>query len=1263
MTLEEALATIEAILGEEPLNDIQKTVISQSWEQKTYSEIAESYDYDDGYVKYVGFQLWKMLSVVLGEKVTKNNFRLVLSRWRSSQSNNVSAKQFITSQQKSDSEGELLSSLKNESGSSSQEDSPVTNQTNGAHSGCRLDWGKAIDVSVFYGRSQELAILEQWIVREHCRLVALLGIGGIGKTALSVKLAEQLQEQFDYVIWRSLHNAPSIELLLADLILVLSDQQKFNLPETVSQKISKLLEFLQKHRCLIILDNVETILCSTDTSGSSYNNLGGYYRAGYEAYGDLFWQVGELRSNSCLVLTSREKPKEVAILEGKTLPVRSLHLFGLTIAAAQQIFTTKGEFSGSPEDWKTLIQSYGGNPLALKIVASTIHDLFNGNIVNFLSWGTVIFGDILKMLNQQFNRLSNLEKELMYWLAINREPITLAELASDLLSAVLPSRLLEALESLERRCYLERALLSLPNQNITLFTLQPVVMEYLTMTLVEQVCSEIESQEIFLFKKYALTKAQAKEYVRDIQIEFILKAVIKQLLQIFGEPEKIKIQLMQILRSLQDKALAETGYAGGNTINLLRELKIDLSGHDFSKLVIWQANLKDINLNQTNFSNSDLSKCAFTENLSYVFSLAMSPDGKLLATGDSHGTITLWQIVDGQQRLAWEGHKGWIRSVSFSADGQTLISGGEDQVIKLWDVSNGHCRQTFKGHTRAVWSVAIARQPDSNISYSQILVSGSADQTVKLWDVNTGQCLRTFHGHTSWIWSVTLNPNGTYLASGSDDQTVKLWDVNTGQCLKTFNGHKNKVWSVKFSADGKTLVSASADRTVKLWEVETGQNIKTLQGHMGCVWCVDCSSDRKTLASSSNDKTIKLWDINTGQCFKTLQGHTNGIRSLVFSSDGQILSSSDEDQTVKLWDVRTGDCLRTFRGYGNGVWGIALSPQDNPHTSSRATLASGGEDQTVKLWNISTGECMKTLKGHTNRVLSVTYSPNCQTLASGSADQMVKIWDIKTGKSIQSLKGHTDWVLSVAYSPDGHFLASSSTDQTIRVWNVSTGQCFKTFKGHESAVCSVAYSPVEQILASGGADQAIRIWDVNTGECFRIFKGHTNWVYSVNFSPDGQTLASGSEDKMVKIWDTKTGHCLKTFQGHTKSVISVMHSPNGQFLASAGRDQTVRIWDINTSQCLKVLEGHNSCIYAIAFSHFRQECLTNTPQVLISSSEDQTIRLWDIETGECLKILRSKRLYEGMNITCVVGLTEAQKITLKALGAVTQTTICPDLEA
>ncbi|NJM23856.1 MAG: hypothetical protein HC907_37290 [Richelia sp. SM1_7_0] len=163
------------------------------------------------------------------------------------------------------------------------------------------NWGDAPDVSVFYGRTQELHILQQWILDEHCRLITLIGIGGIGKTTLSVKLAQQLVEQFDYLIWLSLRNAPPPLEVLATGVQFLSNGEETDLPKDISYRINCLLKYLQNKRCLLILDNIDTIFFEGNYAGS--------YLEGYEGYGEVFRKIGETSHQSCLLLTSREKPK------------------------------------------------------------------------------------------------------------------------------------------------------------------------------------------------------------------------------------------------------------------------------------------------------------------------------------------------------------------------------------------------------------------------------------------------------------------------------------------------------------------------------------------------------------------------------------------------------------------------------------------------------------------------------------------------------------------------------------------------------------------------------------------------------------------------------------------------------------------------------------------------------------------------------------------------------------------------------------------
>jgi len=316
-----------------------------------------------------------------------------------------------------------------------------------------------------------------------------------GKTALAVKLAQQVQGEFDYLIWRSLRNAPPLKELLREFIQFLSFDQPTALPETLDGRISRLMECLRSSRCLLVLDNAESILRTGDHTGC--------YRQGYEGYGQLLRCVAETPHHSCLVLTSREKPIALAAKEGKTLPVRSLQLTGLQIAAGREIFKVKGDFWASESEWRMLIEHYAGNPLALKIVAVAIRDFFDGNVYEFLELlkqGTLVFDDIRNLLERQFNRLSGLEKEVMYWLATNREPVSLIDLLADFVHKVRESEILAALASLQRRSLIEKT--------VDGFTQQPVVMEYVTEHPIERVGAEIATQKIALFNNHTLWDAE-----------------------------------------------------------------------------------------------------------------------------------------------------------------------------------------------------------------------------------------------------------------------------------------------------------------------------------------------------------------------------------------------------------------------------------------------------------------------------------------------------------------------------------------------------------------------------------------------------------------------------------------------------------------------------------------------------------------------------------------------------------------------------------
>ena len=1076
----------------------------------------------------------------------------------------------------------------------------------------RQDWGEAVAVEHFVGRTSELQTLSTWLLQDRCRLITLLGMGGIGKTTLSIKLAQQVSPKFDSVIWKSLRDAPPVEEVIAYLIEFLSEGQEtaVDLPSRLGERISRLISYLRSKPCLILFDNAESLLDGGRRAGK--------YLPGYEGYGELFRRIGATKHCSCLMLTTREKPKEVAILSGDRLPVRSLQLAGLK--QGQEIIKVKG-LSGSDLELKCLSNRYDGHPLALKVVATTIQDLFAGNIAEFLRQEKAVFGDIRDLLDQQFERLSNLEQEIMYWLAIAREPISMAELQEDFVLPISPIKLLEAIESLSRRSLIEK--------NASCFTQQPVVMEYVTSKLIEIVCEEIITQQPQIFRDHALIKATAKDYIRENQIRLILQPVINELLSEFRSQKDIEQCLREILVTMQEKSPLEKWYAAGNIINLFSQLETDLTGYDFSNLCVWQADLRQAQLHQVNFQNSDLSKSVFAENFGGIWSIAFSPDGQYLAAGDTKGDILLRRVVDGQAIRRFEGHNGWVVSLAFSPDGNTLASGSCDCTAKLWDVNTGQCLHTLKEHEQEVWSVAFS--PDATT-----LASGCDDHQARLWSVSTGKCLQVLQGHKNEVLSVTFSLDGKQLITGSQDTTIRLWDIENAECKQILQGHDDGVRSVSLSPDGKMLASSSNDRTVKLWNIDTGECLKVFQGHKNVVFTVAFSPQGNLLASSGIGQKVRLWDIDTGECLKVFQGHSNMVNSVAFNPQGNILASGSYDQSVKLWNVNTYQCVKTWQGYSNQSLSVTFSPDGQ-------TLVSGGHDEKVRLWDVKTGKVVRTLHEHTNWVFSVAFSVDGNLLASGSGDNTIKIWDVNTGKVIKTLWGHEAVVRSIAFASDGQTLVSGSEDGTIRLWNINSGQTWKILQDHKAEIWSIAIDFQGQMLASASIDQTAKLWDVSTGECLKTLDEHQGWVWSTAFSPDNKTLVSTSADQTIRFWNINTGKCERILQDDVGNTQLVAFSNDGQVLASCRQDHNIRLLEVNTGKCFKILNGHTALINSITFS---PDGFT-----LVSSSEDETIRLWELKSGKCLKILKSQNPYQEMDIKDVIGLTKPAINTLKLLGA------------
>ena len=1082
---------------------------------------------------------------------------------------------------------------------------------------------EAPDVSIFYGRTEELNILTKWIVDDCCRLITLVGIGGIGKTTLSVQVAENVSQNFDYSIWLSLRNAPPPLEIITNLLQMLSNGEEIDLANNITVFINKLLGYLQNQRCLLILDNVDAVF--------ERGNYAGKYLEGYEGYGELFQKLGETHHQSCLLITSREKPKEIAAIEGKELPVRCLQISGLGIPEVKQIFQAKGIINAQNSDWERLSINYGGNPLYLKVIATTILELFDGEISDFIAENNTVFGDIRNLIAQQFNRLSAIEKSLLYWLAINQEFVNFKELQDNFLSFQFdlsnnqPFNLLEILESLNRRSLIEK--------NNSNFSLQPVVMEYITRDFIDKVSQEIISRDISVFQSHVLLKATAPDFIQEIQKRLIIQPILERLEIILGSNHQIETHLMNILDNYRGKSPYFTGYVVGNIINLLSYFLRAISDKDLSNLSIFQANLQGITLKNINFTNSIFRETNFTNTFGIIFSLAFSRNEEFLVTGDINGEVCLWSWQKSQLLFKNHSHKTIVESIAFSPDSRKIASSSRDGTIKIWDVSSGQCILTLDSpNNYTVKSLVF------NLDGSKLF--GYSHKQIISWDLETGESKILIESQ-SRICCLCFSSQANILTFGCEDGVVYIWDLNTEKCINQFSTNSGIILSVRITNESDILACSIKDNIVKIWDLNNYEPIETLKSQSYNISLIDISSNGQYLATGSGEKIIKVWDIDTGLYLQSLSGHLSEINAITFSSQNKILATASVDRTVKIWDITTGKCLKTLQGRADYVHSVIFS-------SDNKTIVSGSQ-HSINFWDVDSRKCISTFFEDKDWFSSLAINDHQKIIACaniGNENNVIRIWQIDSlNQSNQIpdkiLKGHHDNIWSIALNPDGTKIVSGSSDRTIKIWNSQTGECLKTLTGHNRPVLSVVFSPDGNTIASCGGHSIIKLWNSQSGECVQTIQERASYI--IKFNSNGSILASGHTSGIVKLWDINNGQCIQNLGNFGKPIISIAFSPHGNYIAYGSYDGTVTVWDITNNKSIAILQEKFSSPWSLAFS--------KDSNLLAVGRDCEMIQIWDINTGEIITSFQGHLPLERVNITGVTGLTNSIISSLKQLGA------------
>jgi WD40 repeat protein len=488
-----------------------------------------------------------------------------------------------------------------------------------------------------------------------------------------------------------------------------------------------------------------------------------------------------------------------------------------------------------------------------------------------------------------------------------------------------------------------------------------------------------------------------------------------------------------------------------------------------------------------------------------VSDLEFSRDGKALFVASADGRTTMWNPRAGSRIRVFAGTDpagtklSSVNSIAVSPDGGLLATGSDDSAVRIFDVATGERRYFFPGHTNPVTRVAWS--PDG-----RVVASASNDRTLRLWRVQklveAGSMAATLAGHAEAVRAVSFARDGATLVSGGNDATVRVWDASPDEELRLLARADGPYLGARWTRDG--VVAVTEDSGVQVLDPVARRTIRTFAGGSPAS-AFDTAGGR--VALGGNDGATTVWAVASGRLLSRVAGPA-AVIAVALSPDGKLAASGDRRGVIRLWDARTGR-LRWSVSQQAEVTTLAFSPDGRE-------VASGAPDGGT-VWSVSGRRPLHRLRVPRG-IVRIVYSPSGALIASANFDGTVRLWFAGTGRPYRVLRGHRAAVNDVVFSADGRLLASAAHDADGRVWNVDTGRLVHLLRGQSSNIAAIAISPDRQWLATAGPISAI-VWPAATGRLLFYLRDHTAALTSVAFSPDGRTILSASVDGTVRTFD------------------------------------------------------------------------------------------------------------------------------------------------
>ncbi len=675
----------------------------------------------------------------------------------------------------------------------------------------------------------------------------------------------------------------------------------------------------------------------------------------------------------------------------------------------------------------------------------------------------------------------------------------------------------------------------------------------------------------------------------------------------------------------QGLSLCEDGEVAHGMLLIAKGLSVtpsearSLGGVMTTNLVAWQTKLDPL--------------LALERHGGQITAAAISPDGKLIATGSYDHTVRLWDgataqpmgepidCTDGVQSLVFspdcrvlaiirridklllwdlEAHRfrtapsellAQIHSIAYSHDGKIIAAQGTDHRLRFWSLVERRLLPLELELAHPVKMLAFA-------SDDTTILTATTDGRIERRDTSTGAARGSSAVHPN-LRSACQSPDGRLLATGANDRAARIWDGASLTLLRELP-HPAAVDAIAFSPDGRTLLTGCEDKVARVWNAQSGEFLGQAAFHPQAVSAVAFSPDGSRTLTGGDEGTIQLRQCKLAGSEALEVPHRASVGLVKISPDGRTAVTGTKSQKITegevlFWATSNGKSLGRVV-LGGVVIGIAFSPDGR-------TVATASADRTALLVNVASGKSLCSPMKHPAWVSAVAFNPQGTQLVTGCDDGVARLWEVPTGRDLDRKFAHEEPIISLALSPDGALLVTAGSDGTARLWNVANGRQLHIFR-HRAQVNKVAFSPDGATVLTASQDGTARLWDVASGQPIGTPMVHDDEVICARFSPRGDTILTGSKDKTAQLWLARTTGRSGPALPHQGAVRAVAYSPDLLTVATASDDSTARLWDIATARPLGPSLRHRSMVTDLEF--------TPDGRRLITASWDRSARIWNV---------------------------------------------------